>query len=50
MKGFKARGLTQRQMVAELNLAGVKAPRGGNWRLGQVQRVLQNTNRTQFQN
>lgn len=50
MKGFRARGLTQRQMVAELNLAGVKAPRGGNWRLGQVQRVLQNTNRTQFQN
>jgi DNA invertase Pin-like site-specific DNA recombinase len=40
MKGFKARGLTQRQMVAELNLAGVKAPRGGKWRLGQVQRVL----------
>ena len=40
VEGFKARGFTQRQMVAELNAVGVKAPRGGEWRLGQVQRLL----------
>ena len=38
--GFRALGLTQRSMVTELNLAGVKAPAGGAWRLGQVQRLL----------
>ena len=38
--GFRARGVTQRTMVAELNVAGVKAPAGGTWRLGQVQRLL----------
>lgn len=40
VEGFKARGLSQRRMVEELNLAGVKAPRGGEWRLAQVQRLL----------
>lgn len=38
--GFRARGLSQRAMVAELNLAGVSAPAGGSWRLGQLQRML----------
>lgn len=40
VKGFRARALTQRGMVAELNTAGVSAPRGGQWRLAQVQRLL----------
>jgi len=38
--GFKARGLSQRAMVAELNLVGVSAPAGGDWKLRQVQRLL----------
>lgn len=38
--GFRARGLTHRAMAAELNGAGVPAPRGGNWTHGQVQRLL----------
>lgn len=38
--GFKARGLSQRSMVAELNLAGVHAPAGGRWQLAQLQRLL----------
>ena len=39
-KGFRARNLTQRMMVAELNAIGVGAPRGGPWSVVQVQRVL----------
>jgi DNA invertase Pin-like site-specific DNA recombinase len=39
-EGFELRGLSQRQMVAELNALGIKTPRGGAWRLKQVQRVL----------
>jgi hypothetical protein len=27
-------------MVAQLNALAIKAPRGGSWSLGQVQRVL----------
>lgn len=38
--GMKARGLSQRAMLAELNLAGVKTAQGGAWRLNQLQRVL----------
>lgn len=38
-EGFAQRGLSQRQMVAELNGLGIKAPRGGAWRLKQLQRV-----------
>ncbi|MBS1191382.1 MAG: putative phage resolvase/recombinase for integration and excision [Rhodocyclaceae bacterium] len=37
---MKQRGLSQRQMVAELNSFRLAAPRGGAWQLGQVQRVL----------
>jgi len=40
LEGFTARGLSQRQMVAELNGLGIKTPRGGEWRLKQVQRVI----------
>lgn len=40
LAGFQARGLTQRQMVAELNTVGIKTARGGEWSLVQVQRVL----------
>ncbi|MCB1989775.1 MAG: recombinase family protein [Burkholderiaceae bacterium] len=40
LAGFQARGLTQRQMVAELNAVGIKTARGGEWSLVQVQRVL----------
>jgi DNA invertase Pin-like site-specific DNA recombinase len=39
-EGFELRGLSQRQMVAELNSLGIKTPRGETWRLKQVQRVL----------
>ena len=39
-EGFNLRGLSQRQMVAELHMLGIKTPRGGTWRLKQVQRVL----------
>ena len=39
-EGFELRGLSQRQMVAELNALGIKTQRGGSWRLKQVQRVM----------
>ncbi len=39
-EGFRARQLTQRMMVAELNMIGIGAPRGGHWSVAQVQRVL----------
>lgn len=35
--GMRVRGLSQRAMVAELNLIGIPAPRGGIWRLSQIQ-------------
>lgn len=38
--GMKARQLSQRKMVEELNELGIKASRGGQWSLLQVQRVL----------
>lgn len=38
--GMRARGLSQRAMVEELNAVGVPAPKGGQWRLSQVQRVV----------
>lgn len=37
---YRSQGLTQRQMVADLNNLGITAPQGGLWRLNQVQRVL----------
>jgi DNA invertase Pin-like site-specific DNA recombinase len=38
---MRARGLSQRGMVAELNSIGVPAPRGGAWQVAQVQRIVQ---------
>lgn len=38
--GLMAQGLTRRAMVARLNDLGIKAPRGGTWSLGQVQRLV----------
>lgn len=38
--GFRARNLSQRAMVLELNCVGVTAQRGGAWTLAQVQRIL----------
>lgn len=35
-----ARGLTHRAMAEELNKAGIKTPRGGEWTHGQVPRLL----------
>jgi DNA invertase Pin-like site-specific DNA recombinase len=40
LEGFKARGMTQREMVEELNALGIKAPRGGAWYLPTLQRVI----------
>jgi DNA invertase Pin-like site-specific DNA recombinase len=37
---MKARCMSQRGMVAELNAVGVPAPKGGSWLLSQVQRVI----------
>lgn len=37
---FRASGMTQREMVLELNKLGVKTSRGGEWSLIQLQRVL----------
>lgn len=40
LDGMAVRGLSQREVVAELNSIGVPAVNGGSWRLAQVQRVL----------
>jgi DNA invertase Pin-like site-specific DNA recombinase len=45
--GFRARAISQRAMVAELNAAGVPTPQGGRrWGLTQVQRLLQRIDAT----
>lgn len=41
VEGFNLRHLSQRQMVAELNMLGVRTARGGEWSLVQLQRVIQ---------
>lgn len=38
--GMRARAISQRGMVEELNSVGVPAPQGGTWRLSQVQRII----------
>ena len=38
--GFRARGLSQREMVTALNKAGIKTPNGGQWHRGQLCRLL----------
>jgi DNA invertase Pin-like site-specific DNA recombinase len=40
LNGFRKAGMTQRRMVEELNLHGVKTAAGGTWSLMQLQRVL----------
>ncbi|PPK75595.1 DNA invertase Pin-like site-specific DNA recombinase [Methylobacter tundripaludum] len=40
IEGMKARGLTQRAMVAEMNMLGIKSAKGGEWSLIQLQRVM----------
>ncbi|SOZ37021.1 recombinase family protein [Cupriavidus neocaledonicus] len=40
LRGYQAAGMSQRRMVEELNRLGVKTPKGGEWHLGQLQRVL----------
>ena len=41
LTGSVAQGLSRRAIVVQLNDLGVKAPRGGAWSLGQVQRIAQ---------
>lgn len=38
--GFRARGLSRRSMVYELNIVGIRTPQGGEWHLGQLSRLL----------
>lgn len=38
-EGFRVRGLSQRQIVAELNMVGIRTARGKEWSLVQVQRL-----------
>lgn len=40
VNGFGLQGLSQRQMVCELNNLGIRAPRGGLWGLHQLQLLL----------
>jgi DNA invertase Pin-like site-specific DNA recombinase len=40
LNGFAVQGMTRRAMVVQLNDLGIKAPRGGVWSLGQVQRLV----------
>ncbi len=40
LQAFEKQGMSQRAIVAELNTLGVQAPRGGEWSLVQLQRVL----------
>lgn len=40
VEGMKARGMTQRAMVEELNSLGIKTAQGGAWGLIQLQRVI----------
>jgi DNA invertase Pin-like site-specific DNA recombinase len=39
-EGMRGRGLSQRAMAEELNSIGIAAPRGGLWRLAQIQRAI----------
>lgn len=48
IKGFELRGLTQRQMVDELNQLGIRTARGGTWSLIQLQRVLARLTSTDY--
>lgn len=41
IQGFRASGLSQRAMVAQLNQIGIRTAKGGEWSLIQLQRVIQ---------
>ncbi len=45
IQGFIAVGLTQREMVTQLNQLGIRSSRGGEWSLIQLQRVRQRIDR-----
>lgn len=40
ISSMQSRGLSQRAMAAELNQLGIRTPRGGQWSLYQIQRLL----------
>lgn len=40
ISGMQVRGLTQQAMVAELNALGIKAEKGSEWTLLQLQRMI----------
>jgi DNA invertase Pin-like site-specific DNA recombinase len=40
LRGLQEQGMSQRDIAAELNRLGIKAPRGGRWHLPTVQRVM----------
>ena len=40
LKAYREQGMSQRAIVEELNSVGITAPRGGEWELIQVQRVM----------
>ena len=44
--GFRARDLSQRAMVDELNKIGIRTPQGGEWHLGQFCRLLKRIDKT----
>lgn len=44
LDGFTLRGFSHRAMVSQLNLLGIKAPKGGPWSLKQVQRIIGKVN------
>lgn len=45
-EGMAARGLSQRAMAEELNAVGIPAPKGGTWRLIQLQRLQRRLQKT----
>lgn len=50
IEGFQLRGLTQREMVEELNRLGISTPRGGKWSLIQLQRLIKRQRLIQYPN
>jgi len=40
LKAYREQGMSQRAIVEQLNSVGITAPRGGEWKLIQVQRVM----------
>jgi DNA invertase Pin-like site-specific DNA recombinase len=48
INGFKSSGLTQREMVVQLNQLDIAARNGGQWSLMQLQRIIRINNRAQL--